>query len=160
MWQKTPLIVVPPTTSTIELIGRLGGFDVVVVDVDGTLVPDRAAADTLSEAVERAGAAAAEAGVGRLVIVSNAGRHRGAAGDGVVWQVNKPWTRKRRLGISPLDAVAVVGDRLLPDGLLARRWGATFYLMSGPPGEEAGPGQPPGSYGPIPRLLFRITAAE
>jgi hypothetical protein len=48
----------------------------------------------------------------------------------VIWRVNKPWTRAGRLHISKRDDVAVVGDRLLPDGLLAWRLGADFFMIT------------------------------
>ena len=128
MWRRTRLIVVPEHVSVIDLIGRLGGFDIVVVDVDNTLVPDEASASMLAGGLEEARKASLRAGVDRLAVVSNGSRGRAVESDGVIWEVNKPWTRVARLGISPRDTVAVVGDRVLTDGLLARRWSADFYL--------------------------------
>jgi len=130
MWRRTRLIRVPEHVSVIDLIGRLGRFDVVVVDVDNTLVPDEASASMLAASLEEVREASLRCGIDRLLVVSNGSRSRAVEGDGVVWQVNKPWTRASRLGISPRDVVAVVGDRMLPDGLLAHRWSADFYLTS------------------------------
>jgi len=124
------LNVVPDHMSAIDLIGRLGGFDVVVIDVDNTLVPDEASPSMLTSCLEEARKAAVRCGIARLLVVSNGSCSRAVEGDGVIWEVNKPWTRAARLGISSRDLVAVVGDRVLPDGLLARRWGADFYLTS------------------------------
>jgi len=140
MLRRTRLITVPEQVSVIDLIGRLSEFDVVVVDVDNTLVPDDAPAAMLSARIEEARRASLQCGIGRLLVVSNGSRSRAVEGDGVIWRVNKPWTRAKRLGISPRDAVAVVGDRVFPDGLLARRWSADFYLAPFSSADEpAGP---------------------
>lgn len=147
--------MVPDDVSAIDLIGRLGGYDVVVVDVDDTLVRDGAPALDLAAGVGAARRAAGRAGVGRLLVVSNGSRSRAAGVDGVIWQANKPWTRSARLGISSADVVAVVGDRLLPDGLLARRWGADFYLVAAP-GERLR--WPSGLQARLRRLLFTVEA--
>jgi len=130
MWRRTRLIEVPEHVSVVDLIGRLGEFDVVIVDVDNTLVPDDASASMMAARLEEVRKASLRCGLDRLLVVSNGSRSRAVDGDGVIWEVNKPWTRAARLGISPRDVVAVVGDRMLPDGLLARRWGADFYLTS------------------------------
>ena len=113
--------------TVLDLIESLAGFDVVTIDVDNTLIPDRASAGFLAAMTDTAHRVAAEAGVGRLVIVSNAARDR-SIGAGIVWQVNKPFTRRSRLGIRPQDSVAVIGDRIGVDGLLAWRWRATLLL--------------------------------
>jgi predicted HAD superfamily phosphohydrolase YqeG len=138
MWRRTPLTDVPGHLSITELIARLGRFDVVVVDLDDTLAPDEAPLPARRRRLAEAHAAAVHAGIPRLLVVSNGHRSRGEPGDGVVWQVNKPWTRAARLRISAGDSVAVVGDRIIPDGLLARRWGAHLYLVPG----SAHPGSP------------------
>ena len=130
MWRRVRLTEVPADTSVVELIERLGGYDVVVVDVDDTLVPDGASGPRLSARVAEAAEAALRAGVGRLVVVSNDSGDRAPEVEGVVWRVNKPWTRRARLGIAPADRVAVVGDRM-PDGFLAWRWGVDFYRAAG-----------------------------
>ena len=113
--------------AALEVIRHLGRFDAVLVDVDNTLVPDRAPADLLRTVTAAAQRTAAEAGVGRLLVISNAPRDR-AIGAGIVWQVNKPFTRRSRLGLRRRDSVAVIGDRILVDGVLAWRLGATFLL--------------------------------
>jgi predicted HAD superfamily phosphohydrolase YqeG len=129
MLRKTRLIEVPGELSVIDLLPRLKGFDVVVVDVDNTLVPDAAPAWMLEVRLEELRTVSRQCGISRTLVVSNGSRSRATGSDGVVWQVNKPWTRAERLRISKHEAVAVVGDRLLPDGLLAWRWGADFYLI-------------------------------
>ena len=63
-----------------------------------------------------------------MVVASNGPPSRAVDGDGVVWGMDKPLTRASRLGIDPDDTVAVVGDKVLTDGLLSHRWGADFYL--------------------------------
>lgn len=149
------MVAVPHGVSVTDLIGRLGDRDVVVVDVDGTLVPDRASAEILEAGVGEVLDAAQRSGIGRVLVVSNASRSRGRPGDGVVWEVNKPWTRAARLGISEDDAVAMIGDRVVPDGLLARRLGADFYLMPGP--RSAGRPGPGRAAAVLRRFLFRVT---
>jgi predicted HAD superfamily phosphohydrolase YqeG len=158
VWRRTRLRAIPPEVSVIALIARLGSYDVVVVDVDDTLVPDRASAPELRARLEEARDAARRGGVGRLVVVSNGSRNRARPGDGVVWEVNKPWTRAARLGISAPDTVAVIGDRLVPDGLLAWRWGADLFLTGDSPAAGSGMPGPPSSL--MRRLLFRITPFE
>lgn len=116
--------------SVIDLIPTLKELDVIVVDVDNTLVRDTAPASTLAIRLEELRAESKRCGIGRALVVSNGNRSRAAGSDGVIWQVNKPWTRAARLRISRRDAVAVIGDRMLPDGLLAWRWGADFYMIT------------------------------
>jgi predicted HAD superfamily phosphohydrolase YqeG len=132
MLHRKRLVTVPEDVSVIDLIPRLRRYDVVVVDVDDTLVPDGAPGSLVAARLEEVRTAWQACAGGRLVVVSNGSRRRAGRHDGVVWQVNKPWTRARRLSISPNETVAVVGDRLMVDGLLARRWGADFYMMSAP----------------------------
>ncbi len=127
MLRRTHAVFVPDRVSVTDVIARLRGAEVIVVDVDNTLVPDKAPNEHLRQQLVAAREAAARAGADRLVAVSNGSRDR-ATVDGVVWQVNKPFTRRSRLGITPNDSVVVVGDRILVDGLLAWRWNAPIYL--------------------------------
>jgi predicted HAD superfamily phosphohydrolase YqeG len=130
MLRRARLIEVPWELSVIDLLPRLSGFDVVVVDVDNTLVPDSAPASMLANRLEELRAESKRWRIGRTLVVSNGSRSRAIGSDGVIWQINKPWTRAARLNISKNETVAVIGDRLLLDGLLAWRWGAHFYLVT------------------------------
>jgi predicted HAD superfamily phosphohydrolase YqeG len=97
---------------------------VVVFDVDNTLVPQGAAptnfARTVAQALDRFEAVA---GVERVIMLTN-GAPRGARG--IIADGNKPWTARRRLGLSGGEDIWVVGDQVLTDGVLARRLGGTF----------------------------------
>ena len=101
---------------------------VVVFDVDNTLVRQGAApadvARTVAHTLDRFEGVA---GVERVIMLTN-GAPRGAAD--IIAGGNRPWTARRRLGLSGGEKIWVVGDQVLTDGVLARRFGGTFcYLV-------------------------------
>jgi len=99
---------------------------VLIFDADNTLVPQGVALHEFSKRInEVIDHFAALASVERCVVISN-GPRRGV--DRMISRGNKPWTSRRRLGITrrPTTAVWVVGDQVLTDGVLAWRLGATF----------------------------------
>lgn len=63
----------------------------------------------------------------RVVVLTN-GPERGVPG--MIPRANKPWTTRRRLGLTRDDEVWVVGDQVLTDGLLAWRLGAVFVHLA------------------------------
>jgi predicted HAD superfamily phosphohydrolase YqeG len=128
MRRRTRLVMVPDDLSMADLIGRLGGYDVVVVDVDNTLTPDEAPGSVVAASLDEIRAAAQQGGVGRLVALSNGSPYRAVAGDGVMWAAGKPFTKMSAVGVGAGQSVAVVGDKILTDGVLAHRWRAVFYL--------------------------------
>jgi len=157
MWRRTRLIAVPDDVSMMQLIGRLDDFDIVVVDVDNTLAPDDAPGPVMAARLDEVRRAFRMSGNGRLVVASNGPRSRAVAGDGIVWEMDKPLTRRSRLGISRRDSVAVVGDKVLTDGVLAHRWRAAFYLKPFTPRSE---GQRPGLRRVLERVVRRLLFAE
>ena len=131
--RRTTAFLVPDNVSAVDVIGYLGGTDIVVIDLDNTLVPDGAANDHVEHLLAAARQAASDAGIGRLIAISNGSSARSTGRDGVVWQVNKPFTRRSRLGIGSRASIAVIGDRILIDGLLAWRWNAPVFLTTWSP---------------------------
>ena len=153
--RRTPLIDVPAAVSAADLISRLGHVDVVVLDVDDTLVPREAPAAELAARIEEVRGAAERSGAGRLVVMSNGRRSRAVPGDGVLWDAGKPLTRAAAAGIRAGERVAVVGDKILSDGLLAHRWEAEFYLL-----RLAGAGRAPAIPAWLDRLVRRCLFTE
>ncbi len=121
-------MVVPDDVSTDELVGRLGEYDVVVVDIDNTLTADQAPGPVVAASLDEVRRTAQRCGVGRVVALSNGSPSRALPGDGVVWNAGKPLTARTAIGVAAGESAAVVGDKVLSDGVLAHRWGAVFYL--------------------------------
>jgi predicted HAD superfamily phosphohydrolase YqeG len=157
MWKRTRLINVADDLPAAGLLLRLGSYDLVVIDVDNTLAPDEAPGREMAIRLDEARAAARRAGIGRLVVISNGPRTRAVPGDGVLWEVSKPFTRASRLGVAPGQSVAVVGDKVLTDGFLAHRLGADFYVKPfSPPEDRPGRGIRRAMARAVRRLLFTI----
>ena len=108
------------------LIG-IGGQVTRIFDVDGTVVRQGAPPDEFTHAVNRAiGLLEDLQQVDRAIPLTN-GAERGVPR--LVSRGNKPWTTRRRLGISRTDRVVVVGDQVLTDGVLARRLAIAFIHL-------------------------------
>ncbi len=109
---------------------------VVVFDADNTLVRQGASPDDfarhINEVINRFESLES---VERVVVISN-GPQRGA--DRMIGRGNKPWTSRRRLGITRRSAtpIWVVGDQVLTDGVLAWRLGAEFYHLIIDPNDQ------------------------
>ena len=100
---------------------------VLIFDVDNTLVPQGFDHDRLGPIVnETIDRFEATAGVDRVIVLTN-GPPRGNAR--MVSRGNKPWTTRRRLGVTRHHPIVVVGDQILTDGVLAWRLGATFLHL-------------------------------
>jgi predicted HAD superfamily phosphohydrolase YqeG len=110
-----------------NLLTRTGDQVTLIFDVDNTLVRQGAPTEefikvvnTVIDRFER------HPSVGRVIALTN-GAQRGVPR--LVSRGNKPWTTRRRLGLTGTDGLVVVGDQVLTDGLLARRLGATFVHL-------------------------------
>jgi hypothetical protein len=102
---------------------------ILFVDADGTVVPQGATNDEYGSAVTAARRRLSDlSNVERVQVISN-GPDRGDPD--TLHRINKPWTSRRRLGVSRRDRARtwVVGDQVLSDGLLAWRVGARFIEM-------------------------------
>ncbi len=100
---------------------------VVVLDADNTVVRQGASPQEFTEIVNGViDRLESISSVERVIVLSN-GARRGV--DRIISGGNKPWTSRRRLGItrrSPAE-VWVVGDQVLTDGVLAWRLGGVFF---------------------------------
>ena len=124
--RRVPLVRLDAVDDLLQLVGDEEGNLVVLLDLDNTLVPYEAAGPARSREADRKLAEIEDSpGIGRVVVVSN-GRRAGVRGG--VTQAWKPFTTRRRLGLSATDSVWVVGDQVLTDGLLAWRLGADFLF--------------------------------
>ena len=108
-----------------NLLDDTAGPVVLVFDVDNTLVRQGAPPGefivVVNAAIDRF---EAHPSVGRVIALTN-GAQRGVPR--LVSRGNKPWTTRRRLGLT--GDVVVVGDQILTDGVLAWRLGATFVHL-------------------------------
>lgn len=112
------------------------GGHVLIFDADNTLAPQGAPPDQFATLVNGAiDRFEGLAGVDRVIILSN-GAERGVPR--MMARGNKPWTTRRRLGLSPDSRIVVIGDQILTDGLLAWRLGGPFlHLVIDEDGEAA-----------------------
>ena len=126
---RVPLTAVSSLDDVAAYLSGAASPVVLLFDVDGTVAPQGAAPAELerlvNQALDRFGAAT---NVTAAIALSN-GAPRGV--ERMVPRGNKPWTSRRRLGLAPGDAVVVVGDQILTDGLLAWRWGGSFLHLLG-----------------------------
>jgi len=122
-----------------EVAARLAtqpGPLVLILDADNTLVPQGAAprqfAQRVNEVIDRFEELVA---VERVIVLSN-GPQRGV--DRMIGRGNKPWTSRRRLGLTRRSAATtwVVGDQVLTDGILAWRLRAEFFLHAIDPTDD------------------------
>jgi len=111
-----------------------------IFDADNTLVPQGASPTEFTRRVEQAiDRFERLESVARVIVISN-GPERGSGR--VISRVNKPWTTRKRLGISrgSKTPIWVVGDQVVSDGLLAWRLGAVFLHCAIDPDDDF-PGQ-------------------
>jgi predicted HAD superfamily phosphohydrolase YqeG len=113
----------------VEELTRIAAASVVIIfDADNTLVPQ----GVDLEAFQRGVNATIERfrtypHVDRVIVLTN-GPERGVPG--MIPRANKPWTSRSRLGVAKgHEALWVVGDQVLTDGVLAWRLGATFVHL-------------------------------
>ena len=108
-----------------NLLSDTAGPVVLVFDVDNTLVrqgaPPGEFIAVVNAAIDRF---EAHPSVSRVIALTN-GAQRGVPR--LVSRGNKPWTTRRRLGLT--GDVVVVGDQILTDGVLAWRLGAAFVHL-------------------------------
>jgi predicted HAD superfamily phosphohydrolase YqeG len=125
MWRRVAMHVTADLDELEQLMAAAPGPIVAVVDADNTLAPQGAPLDEFQAAVT-ASVRRFESlpSVDRVIPLSN-GPERGVPG--MISRGNKPWTTRRRLGLTGVQAnLWVVGDQVLTDGLLAWRLGASF----------------------------------
>ncbi|HSG79566.1 MAG TPA: hypothetical protein VLD62_08305, partial [Acidimicrobiia bacterium] len=123
-----PRIPVEGLDGLTRLVGAASRPVVLVFDADNTIVPRGVPPDvfrrTVTDTVARF---EHDPRVDRVIVVTN-GPERGVCG--MISRGNKPWTSRRRLGILADDAVVVVGDQTLTDGVLAWRLRGTFVHLA------------------------------
>ncbi len=112
------------------------GGSVLIFDADNTLAPQGAPLDQFAALVNGAiDRFEALSGVDRVIVLTN-GPERGVPR--MTARGNKPWTTRRRLGLSRDSRIVVIGDQVLTDGLLAWRMGGPFlHLVIDEDGEAA-----------------------
>jgi predicted HAD superfamily phosphohydrolase YqeG len=120
MLHRVPMLVAGDLDELDRLVTAASGPVVLVFDADNTLVPQGASVRVFQrrviDAIERFEALPA---VSRVVVLTN-GPDRQAPE--VIYRGNKPWTTRKRLGLEATqEAVWVIGDQILTDGLLAWR---------------------------------------
>lgn len=99
-----------------------------IFDVDGTVARQGAAPAERARAVEAAIASFEGYPCVRSAIPLTNSAEQGIPR--VISRGNKPWTTRRRLGLSRDDRTVVIGDQVLTDGLLAWRLGAIFVHLA------------------------------
>lgn len=109
------------------LLSDIEGQVTLIFDVDGTVIRQGASSSEVADAVNAAiDDFEMHPCVKRALALTN-GADRGVPR--MISRGNKPWTTRRRLGISRADPVVVVGDQVLTDGVLAWRLGAVFIQL-------------------------------
>ena len=131
--------------------------NVIILDVDNTLVPQGVAppqfGEIVNEAIDRV---EANPCIARAIALTNGPQREVTR---MVSRGNKPWTTKRRLGLRANRApIVVVGDQVLTDGLLAWRLRAQFlHLVIDGETEERRQAVMRRCGGPLIAILFRRT---
>ena len=131
-----------------------------VFDIDNTIVPQGVDPTVFTTEVNAAiDRFEALPNVERVIALTN-GPERGVSRMEV--RGNKPWTSRRRLGLSGVTAgIVVVGDQVLTDGVLAWRLGATFlHLVIDDENEDARQTTMRRAGTWVGRLLFSSEAAD
>lgn len=128
MIRRAPLVEVADVDGLLDLVREAPVPVTLIVDVDNTLVRQGAPPEEFVPVVEAAiDRLESAAGVDRVLVLSN-GADR--AVPRMVSRGHKPWTTRRRLGLTdPGSNVVVVGDQVLTDGLLAWRLGAVYARL-------------------------------
>ena len=140
MVRRIPSVFVTDIDEVATRLAAQPGPLIVIFDADNTVVPQGASpeefAGRLNDAIDRFEQLES---VTQVIVISN-GPQRGA--DRMISRVNKPWTSRKRLGISRRSKtpVWVIGDQVISDGLLAWRLGATFFHCAIDPDDDF-PGQ-------------------
>ena len=110
-----------------DLLPCTGGPATLIFDVDNTLVRQGAPPDEFIEAVNAViDRFEAHPSVDRVIALTNGAQR---AVPRLVSRGNKPWTTRRRLKLTGISDLVVVGDQVLTDGVLAWRLGATFVHL-------------------------------
>ena len=126
-----------------EVVARLAAHReplTLIFDADNTLVRQGACSAEFSHRVNTViDQFESLPSVERVIVLSN-GPQRGV--DRMIGSGNKPWTSRRRLGITRRSrgTTWVIGDQVLTDGILAWRLGAEFLLYAIDPTDDY-PGQ-------------------
>jgi hypothetical protein len=127
MFRRTPLRAVSSLDEVATAVGDRTTKVVLIFDVDNTLVPQGMDPDRLGPIVnETIDRFAARPDVERVIALTNGPPRGGARMES---RGNKPWTTRRRLGVTRGQPMVVVGDQILIDGVLAWRLGATFLHL-------------------------------
>jgi predicted HAD superfamily phosphohydrolase YqeG len=112
----------------IDFVDSSAGENVIISDVDNTLVPQDVSLGEFGAVVNASiDRLEAHPNVSRVIALTN-GPEREVSR--LVSRGNKPWTTRRRLGLrGTRTPIVVVGDQVLTDGLLAWRLRATFLHL-------------------------------
>lgn len=127
-FRRVPLRRIRTLDDVEAFIRSSPGRNVVIFDIDNTLVPQHVRPDDFIEVVNAAiDRFEANPTVERVIALTN-GPQRDVTR--IVSRGNKPWTTRRRLGLRGVQSpIVVVGDQVLTDGLLAWRLGATHLHL-------------------------------
>jgi hypothetical protein len=125
---RVPMYDVGSLDEVIGLIESSAAETVVICDVDNTLAPQDISLTEFGTVVNASiDHLEAHKNIARVIALTN-GPERGVPR--LVSRGNKPWTSRRRLGLAgSRTQVAVVGDQVLTDGLLAWRLRAPFFYL-------------------------------
>jgi predicted HAD superfamily phosphohydrolase YqeG len=112
-----------------ELLASMPDPITIIFDADNTLVPQGVPVAVFQRDVSKAiSRFERRPAVARVAVLTN-GPDRGVPL--MIHRGNKPWTSRRRLGLSRTDhAIWVVGDQILTDGILAWRLGAGYIHLA------------------------------
>lgn len=128
MISRVPMRAVRSLDEVLAFMESSDGKKVLILDVDNTLAPQGASREDFGHLVDGAiDRFEANGGCGRVIALTN-GPQRGVPR--MISRGNKPWTSRRRLGLERgHEAIIVVGDQIVTDGVLAWRLKATFLHL-------------------------------
>ena len=128
MLHRVPMVVADDLDGVATLAAAAATPLVVIFDADNTLVAQGVGLGDFQRGVGTAiDRFEALDSVARVIVLTN-GPDRGVPG--MVARGNKPWTTRKRLGLSSSSVdVWVVGDQVLTDGVLAWRLGAVYVQL-------------------------------
>lgn len=125
---RVPIRDVATLDDVMLFVESTDGANVIIFDVDNTLAPQGVQLTEFGRLVNSAlDWFEASPRVAQVIALTNGPQRQVPR---MISRGNKPWTTRRRLGLSGSTApLVVVGDQVLTDGLLAWRLRATFLHL-------------------------------